>query len=135
MIGIIMVGHGGFAKGLISAAQLITGKQENYITLDFTSDITPEILSEQIKDAVVSFDKMDGILIFTDLKGGTPYKESIEISLQYEKIKVLTGTNLAMLIEASLMRVSVNDIHTFATSLVKTGKQQVECFDVESLSF
>ena len=135
MIGIIVVGHGEFAKGLTSAVELIAGKQDAYITLDFTSDITPESLKSNISDAIETLQENDGILVFTDLKGGTPFKESVEISLQYDNVKVLTGTNIAMLLEAALMRSSVTDVESFAKSLVETGSGQVDYFDIASLDF
>ncbi len=135
MIGIIVVGHGEFAKGLTSAVELIAGKQDAYITLDFTSDITPESLKSNISDAIETLQENDGILVFTDLKGGTPFKESVEISLQYDNVKVLTGTNIAMLLEAALMRSSVTDVESFTKSLVETGSGQVDYFDIASLDF
>ncbi len=135
MIGIIVVGHGEFAKGLTSAVELIAGKQDAYITLDFTSDITPESLKSNISDAIETLKENDGILVFTDLKGGTPFKESVEISLQYDNVKVLTGTNIAMLLEAALMRSSVTDVESFTKSLVETGSGQVDYFDIASLDF
>lgn len=135
MVGIIVVGHGEFAKGVSSSVELIAGKQENYETIDFTSDITPEVLSEKIEEAIVRLNNEVGVLIFTDLKGGTPFKEAVESSLKHDNVKVIAGTNIAMLLEAALMRVSVTDITHFAKSLVETGKDQVDYFDIDALSF
>lgn len=135
MIGIIVVGHGEFAKGLTSAVELIAGVQDKYITLDFTSDITPEQLKVNIKDAIDRLDNETGVLVFTDLMGGTPFKESVEISLQYDNVKVLTGTNIAMLLEAALMRAAITDVEEFTRNLKETGSSQVDYFDIASLDF
>lgn len=134
MIGIIVVGHGKFAEGLTSAVELIAGKQDSYITLDFTADVTPEKLNENIRGAIKELENESGILIFTDLKGGTPFKESAEISTEYENVKVLTGTNIAMLLEASLMRIATENIDDFARSLALTGSDQVDFFDLAALN-
>ena len=134
MVGIIVVGHGEFAKGLTTAVELIAGKQDSYITLDFTSDITPAELGDNITKAIETLDNEVGTLIFTDLKGGTPFKESAEISISYSNVRVLTGTNIAMLLEASLMRAAIDDINTFAQGLAATGSDQVDLFDLASLS-
>lgn len=135
MVGIIVVGHGEFAKGLTSAVELIAGTQEEYITLDFTNDMTPEQLKSSINDAIEHLDTQTGVLIFTDLMGGTPFKESVELSLQYDNVKVLTGTNTAMLLEATLMRATITDVKDFARNLKEMGRSQIDYFDIASLDF
>lgn len=135
MIGIIVVGHGSFSKGFESSIELIAGKQELYVSLEFPQEMNPDTLGENIREAVETF-KNEGhdVLIFTDLLGATPFKYSVEISVEHENVKVLAGTNLAMLLEATLMRHSVDNFADFANSLVATGSSQVGIFDLEALN-
>lgn len=135
MVGIIVVGHGEFAKGLSSAVEMIAGRQDEYLNLSFSYGMTPEQLKAEIKDAIEQLNTERGILIFTDLMGGTPFKESVEISLQYDNVKVITGTNTAMLLEAVLMRSTITNVRDFAINLKETGRSQVDYFDFSSLDF
>ena len=133
MIGIVITGHGQFARGLGSAVELIAGKQENYEEVTFDQERTPEELSAAIKQAIVNVDAGAGVLVFTDLKGGTPFKESVMLSVEHPNVFVLTGTNIAMLLEASLARLGEPEISGFAKMLAETGKDQVDLFDPASL--
>ena len=135
MVGIIVVGHGEFAKGLSSAVEMIAGRQDEYLNVSFSYGMTPEQLKAEIKDAIEHLNTESGILIFTDLLGGTPFKESVEISLQYDNVKVITGTNTAMLLEAVLMRSTITNVRDFAINLKETGRSQVDYFDFSSLDF
>lgn len=135
MVGIIVVGHGEFAKGLSSAVEIIAGRQDEYLNLSFSYGMTPEQLKAEIKDAIEHLNTERGVLIFTDLMGGTPFKESVEISLQYDNVKVITGTNTAMLLEAVLMRSAITNVKDFAINLKETGRSQVDYFDFSSLDF
>lgn len=135
MVGILVIGHAEFAQGLTTAVELIAGKQENYRYLTYESATHLDEFSNEIQTNIEALDNKIGTIVFTDLKGGTPYKEAINVSLQYNNVQVITGTNLAMLIEATLMRLSVVNIEEFAQSLVETGLGQIERFDKNSLSF
>lgn len=135
MVGILVIGHAEFAQGLTTAVELIAGKQENYRYLTYESATHLDDFSNEIQTNIEALDNIIGTIVFTDLKGGTPYKEAINVSLQYNNVQVITGTNLAMLIEATLMRLSVVNIEEFAQSLVETGLGQIERFDKNSLSF
>ncbi|QIK69251.1 PTS sugar transporter subunit IIA [Erysipelothrix sp. HDW6C] len=133
MIGIIVTGHGNFGEGLTSAVELIAGKQEQYEVVTFLQEKTPEQLGLDLRAAIANVDKGDGVIIFTDLKGGTPFKEAAMITTQIDNIEVLTGTNLAMLLEASLMRMGDVEVIPFTRSLAETGASQVDFFSLEEV--
>lgn len=126
MFGIVVTGHGNFASGLTSSVKLIAGEPENYEAVDFLPTDSSEDLEAKLKAA---FEKLrgctDGILVFTDLTGGSPFKVSAELSMTLKgtKIAVVSGTSLGMLIEANLGR-SFTDasLDAFADQIVETGK-------------
>lgn len=134
MIGIILTGHGHYAEGVGSALRLIAGAQDNYKEVTFEEGKTPEALAEELQAAITELNTDQGVLIFTDLKGGTPYKESVVLSLSNENVHVFGGTNIAMLLEASLMRMAEPEISQFAKDLHATGIDQVDLFDAASLA-
>lgn len=126
MIGIIVVGHNEFGKGLTSAVELIAGSPENYETVIFDETMSIEALTASIQEAVVKINADQGTLVFTDLMGGSPFKAAMLLTEQYPNLHVFTGSNLGMLIEANLMRAFSDDIDRLAAQLVETGKSQVQ---------
>ena len=127
MIGIIITGHGNFGTGLTSSVKLIAGMPECYETVDFIQEHSVDDLEANLNNAIDKLKECtDGIIIFTDLVGGSPFKTSVEISLKREeKIVVLCGTNLGMLIETSMGRNFITDVNTLADMAMGTGKDQV----------
>ncbi len=130
MVGLIVTGHGNFATGLISALNLIAGEQDDLIGVDFKAEYSTEILEEKLKKAISKLD-CEEILILSDLAGGSPFKIAAILSqiLGDKKIKVLSGTNLGMLIETSLCRVGMNldEVVKFAEN---SGKDSIKIFEV-----
>ncbi len=98
---IIITGHGNFASGLKSSLDLIVGNYDFIKVVDFTENKNPEELKNDIK-SIIDKCSDNKFYIFTDLAGGTPFKVSSELALN-NNIKVFCGTNLPMLIEASMM--------------------------------
>ncbi len=107
---IIITGHGNFATGLKSSLDLIVGNHSFIKPIDFTEDKSPECLKEDIKSFVKNY--RSKIYIFTDLVGGTPFKVSSELTLEFDNIEVLCGTNLPMLVESTIMESLGCDIDT-----------------------
>lgn len=98
---IIITGHGKFASGLKTSLDLIVGNYDFVKPIDFTEEKSPESLKCEIKTFVESIE--DKVYIFTDLVGGTPFKVSSELTLEHSNIEVFCGTNLPMLVEATMM--------------------------------
>ncbi len=128
MIGIIVCGHGLFASGLTSALELIMGEQENYQAVDFKKGETNTELTEKIHKAITNFEKMDNILVMSDLLSGSPFNTAVMEALKDERIKVVYGTNLGMLIETVLKRNMGENIDELLENALNTGKEQVGCF-------
>lgn len=98
---IIITGHGKFASGLKTSLDLIVGNYDFVKPIDFTEEKSPENLKSEMKTFVESIEGK--VYIFTDLVGGTPFKVSSELTLEHSNIEVLCGTNLPMLVEATMM--------------------------------
>ena len=135
MIGIILCGHSEFSKGIRSAVELNAGKQDAFINLDFTPEMTPDTFGNQIETAIHSLENKIGTLIFTDLVGGTPYKASVQQAVKFDNVRVITGTNVSMLLETALRRPTVYDLNRFVKGIVETGSNQVLAFDINDLNF
>ncbi|MDN6296100.1 MAG: PTS sugar transporter subunit IIA [Alkalibacterium sp.] len=130
MIGVIIVGHGEFAHGLHSVIELVAGKQERLELVKFLQSDSSETLKNNLKVAIEKLNTKETI-IFTDIPGGTPYKESVLLSSELENIEVISGTNVPMLLEILFDRAegAIADVKERA---IDTGKKQILSFEVES---
>lgn len=98
MIGAIIITHGTLGKALIEAAEIIVGKADRMQILTVTGSDAPDGLRAKIADAVKQVNDGNGVLIFTDMFGGTPTNIALSF-LAPEKVDILTGVNLPMLIK------------------------------------
>lgn len=131
MLGFIIVGHGNFSEGISSSLTLIIGEQEKYKSITFDALVNPDELTNKIEAAIYEIQD-DGIIIFTDLKGGYPYQAAVTVASKFDNIEVLTGTNLAMLLEACILRQREESVE-MVYKLIETGKSQIERFDFDQL--
>ncbi len=133
MIGFIVTGHGEFATGITSSLEMIGGVQEQYEKVVFLAENPLEQLSEELLAAIKKVDSGEGVVVFTDLKGGTPFNEAIKISFTNPDVHVVAGTNLPMLLEGSFSRTDVTDVKAFLDQLVATGQEQVQRFELPTI--
>jgi PTS system mannose-specific IIA component len=104
LVGILLGSHGYFAKEALASAEMIVGNQENIasFSLEEQMDLEATILSAQ--ESYQSLDKSSGVLILTDIQGGTPSNVAMVIQRKNENTYALAGFNLPLLIEALLNR-------------------------------
>lgn len=134
MIGIILCGHGHYASGTYSALALIAGKPQCFEYVDFLQEDSTDDLSAKLKEKVELLKPQcrEGIVIFTDMMGTSPYKESVELKGDYimdYDIEVITGTNVGMLLQMSMARSYIRDMDTFLSTAMDEGRKQIACFE------
>jgi len=98
MIGVLITTHGNLGSELIKAAELIRGSLKGvvHVSIDQTKGV--EELQKEISAAIKKLDRGQGVLILTDLFGGTPSNISLSF-LKKGKVEVITGVNLPMLLK------------------------------------
>lgn len=129
MIGIIVTGHGGFATGLAKNVKMLSGVEVTAV--DFTEDITPEVLDEKLANAIASFDALKNIVVFTDIPGGTPYNRAVTVSLTNPKVRVVAGTNTPMLLDAAIKNIADEEFDStdeLADAVMAMGKEGITKF-------
>lgn len=104
MVHIILACHGDAALGMLSAAEMICGKQNNTTALSLRPGMSAEQFGKLINDAVKQLGLQDEALVFTDFVGGTPSNQALRQLLYKENIEIITGLNLPMLLEAIFSR-------------------------------
>ncbi len=97
MVGLVLVCHGDMGTELVKAAEMIVGRVEATLSVSVKQESAPETLRDDIQNAVRKVDRKSGVMIFTDMFGGTP--SNIALAFLGETVEVVTGVNLAMLIK------------------------------------
>jgi mannose PTS system EIIA component len=103
MIGVLITTHGNLGSELIKAAELIKGKFEGVGHVSVDQKKGMEEIKKEMSQCIRKLDQGQGVLILTDLFGGTPSNISLSF-LKEEKLEVVTGVNLPMLIGLSSKR-------------------------------
>ncbi len=98
MIGVLITTHGNLGNELIKAAELIRGSLKGIIHVSIDQTKGVEDLKKEISTAIKKLDQGRGVLILTDLFGGTPSNISLSF-LKEGKVEVITGVNLPMLLK------------------------------------
>lgn len=130
MVGVIITGHNLFSSGLRSSLEMVGGKQDNLINVDFPDGQGETEIMENLQKAVADLDSCDYIVICCDLMGGTPFKMSATLAVSNPKVKVLFGVNLGMMLEFVLQRDFIDeDMDTYLNGLVERGKSAVGKFE------
>lgn len=97
MIGLLIISHCDLGKEFLNAAELILGKIENADAISITQTTESEEKLKEISDKIGALDKGKGVLVMTDMFGGTPSNLSLSF-LKEERVEVLSGINLPMLV-------------------------------------
>jgi len=117
MIGMILVSHGRLAVEMRAAMEHVVGPQRAVATVCIAAEDDVESKRSEIAQAVADVDQGDGVIIFTDMFGGTPSNLAISM-LERGGIEVIAGVNLPMLVKLAKTR----SHHTF-TECVDCAEQ------------
>ena len=103
MIGIVLVTHGYMARGLVAAMEHVVGSQQCVSAVCIGANDDMEKRRAEILESTKACDTGDGVIVLTDLFGGTPSNLAISIMGQ-ARIEVLAGVNLPMLVKLASVR-------------------------------
>ncbi len=124
MIGILVLTHGELGLQFIKTARLIGLNSETSLaSLCFDPKDSPDSLRSRLAEAIKSVKTEGGVLVLTDLFGGTPTNLSLSF-LQAGEVEVVTGLNLPMLIKAVNARAQ-HDLASLARLAADAGKENI----------
>ncbi|MEQ9518422.1 MAG: PTS sugar transporter subunit IIA [Parvibaculum sp.] len=103
MIGLVLVTHGQLASQFVAAMEHVVGPQAQVISICIGPDDDMEQRRKDILDAVDAVEEGDGVILLTDMFGGTPSNLAISI-MDKAKVEVIAGINLPMLIKLASVR-------------------------------
>ena len=103
MIGIVVVTHGQLANELVTAAEMIVGDFPQATAVSIGWQVNPDDARREIEQAIDRADSGQGVVVLTDLFGGTPSRLSLAL-LEKGRVEVVSGVNLPMLIVLASLR-------------------------------
>lgn len=103
MVGILVISHGRLAEALISSVEFLVGNLNRVKGICIGPKERKEEIKEKIRKGICEVDDGEGVVILTDIFGGTPTNLSLSIS-DGKKVEVVTGVNLPMLLTLSSYR-------------------------------
>ena len=124
MIGCVVVAHGNIGAEFVSVLEQICGKQEQMTDLAINHTDDPKSHRQDLIKKIKSVNQGDGVVVFTDLFGGTPSNVALSVAAE-EKIEVIAGVNLPMLIEFERKRAQCS-MKELSSSIQEAGRKQIQ---------
>ena len=125
MVGLIIATHGNTGVELVKSAEMFSGSLANYETWALNPGDNIELGEKRLEQYVKELDEGQGVLIMTDLFGGTPSNLALKISMR-EHVGVLTGVNFPMLIQFISDR-EKSSMDELITKCEESGKSGIMC--------
>jgi mannose PTS system EIIA component len=123
MIGLILVTHGGLAEEFVAATEHVVGPQSNMQAISIGPDDDIEQRRRDILAAVEAVDAGSGVILLTDMFGGTPSNLAISIMNQ-GKVEIIAGVNLPMLIKLASVR-ETESLEEAVASAQEAGRKYI----------
>jgi len=123
MIGLVLVTHGKLATEFVVAMEHVVGPQERIAPICIGPDDDMDQRRKEIAKAIAKVDDGAGVIILTDLFGGTPSNLAISL-MKSDKIEVIAGVNLPMLIRLDLARKTM-DVRGAVAAAREAGRKYI----------
>jgi mannose PTS system EIIA component len=123
MIGVIVVTHGQLANELVNAARTIVGDLPQFEAVSIGWHDDPTVAREAISSAIARVHGPAGVLILTDMFGGTPSNLGLTF-LEDNRVEIITGVNLPMLIKLAQLQTS-SDLMAVAREMREVGRNAI----------
>jgi len=123
MVGVVICAHGNLAHELLATAMFITGNEGAMTAVALDHNVDVGNARAMVKEAIRTEDDGMGVLVLTDLYGGSP--SNICMSLCNDmKIEIISGVNLPILVKAVSLQ-KTHDLNTMAKKLKEYGKENI----------
>jgi len=124
LIGALIVTHGLLANELLSAAQRIEATVTGIEAVPLEWNDTVDEAREKIRLALERIGPERGVIIFTDMFGGTPSNISLSF-LEQGRVEIVTGVNLPMIVKFATMQGEAKDVSTLAHVISEKGSKAI----------
>jgi len=124
VIGLVIAAHGRLAREMVATAEQMIGPLQACEPVEIAPGTSPEEVARMLRDAVSHVDGGAGVLVLTDLLGGTPCNQCLCLCNERE-MEVLAGVNLPMLLKASSLREGGGSLASLAEALAAYGQKHI----------
>ena len=124
MIGVVLATHGELGRALIGAMEMIVGAQPLVAALSLQVADRIEDATSRLQEALAFADEGDGVLVLTDMLGGTPSNLCLALIGGPRPVEVVSGVNLPMLLKAVQVR-RESDLRETAAQVRKVGRSAI----------
>ncbi len=125
MVGVLVLSHGYLARELLAAARQIAGNLEQFDALCLAWDAPQEKAKAQIREAAGALDTGEGVLILTDIFGGTPHNLA-KCAGVTNRVAMISGVNLPMLLRLGCSKKSGPvDLESLVQAVEDRGRQSI----------
>lgn len=124
MIGGLIVTHGKLAHELLKAAQTIEQNLQNIEAVPLEWSDTVDVAREKIREALTRIRSESGVIIFTDMFGGTPSNISLSF-LEKDRVEIVTGVNLPMIVKFGSVQEDRGDLAEVAHLIRDKGSNSI----------
>lgn len=124
MIGLIIAAHGELADALVDTATMVVQSPGPLSAISVTKEDNAASVERKLRDAIQEFNGVDGVLVLTDMFGGTPSQVSMTLHAT-GKVEILTGANLPMLIKAIQIAPQESDLDAAAHRVRMSGERAI----------
>jgi PTS system mannose-specific IIA component len=123
MVGLVVTTHGQLAEALLRTAEGIVGSLERSEAVSVAADVSMDDARARLGEAVKRVDSGDGVLVLTDMFGGTP--SNLALTFLDEKLEVVTGVNLPMILKVASARAGSLPLHAAAELVAGHGQKNI----------
>lgn len=122
-IGVVLVTHGTLGETLLRAAEMVMGEQEDCVAIGVDVNKGVDETMESVRKAIQSVEKGGGVMVLTDLFGGSPTTMSLSL-MKSENMEVITGVNLPMLV--ATLQARTMQLPVLAEKAMEAGQQGIK---------
>ncbi len=126
MIGVVIVAHGGLAKEYLAAVEHVVGAQPGMVAITISASCDRGAKQSEICKAADDVDTGDGVVVVTDMFGGSPSNLSLKACSPSNR-KIVYGANLPMLIKLAKSR--GKSVDQAVASALAAGRKYIDSFD------
>lgn len=139
MLGIVIATHGKLSDGLKDAAEVIIGETNNIVTVNLNAGDDVQALGGKIENAINEVNQDAGVIVLTDLVSASPYNQAVLItngldSEVQEKVYVIGGVNLPMLLETINHQILSTPVEEIAEAVVAQGTDSLSSWHISEVA-
>lgn len=120
-----MAAHGALAKAALETVELLSGEKERVVSISFQPGDSMDLLIARFQEAIGKLGSEEGLLIVTDIRGGSPCNVATLMQKTGENIRTVYGLNVGMLLQAFESRDDGATLEALAYQAVQSGQISV----------